>query len=229
MRISNSWLLGKENSLMVKDPEVCAPMHPEVLNAYKNLKHKARQAGFKLELTSGYRSYETQLSIWNRKARGEKALLDDQGLPLNYSKLSNQQITQAIMRWSAIPGASRHHWGTDLDVFDAFKMPKEKVELTPDEVDDQGPMGPLHQWLDSLIEKNEAFGFYRPYDKDRGGVAPERWHLSYAPLSTKLLSHYTYETFILAISDARLLLGEYILDKAQEYYQRYVLNVSNPL
>jgi hypothetical protein len=29
----------------------------------------------------------------------------------------------------------------------------------------------------------ESRGFYRPYAVDRGGVAPERWHLSYAPLA----------------------------------------------
>ena len=29
----------------------------------------------------------------------------------------------------------------------------------------------------------ESYGFFRPYARDRGGVAPERWHLSYAPLA----------------------------------------------
>ena len=28
-----------------------------------------------------------------------------------------------------------------------------------------------------------AFGFFRPYTTDRGGVAPEPWHLSYAPVA----------------------------------------------
>ncbi|MCZ8486094.1 D-alanyl-D-alanine carboxypeptidase family protein [Vibrio lentus] len=30
---------------------------------------------------------------------------------------SEQQKLSAILRWSALPGASRHHWGCDFDVF----------------------------------------------------------------------------------------------------------------
>ena len=30
-----------------------------------------------------------------------------------------------------------------------------------------------------------AFGFFRPYTTDRGGVAPEPWHLSYAPVAAR--------------------------------------------
>ena len=38
------------------------------------------------------------------------------------------------MRWSAIPGSSRHHWGTDLDVYDAAAVtPDYQVQLTPQE------------------------------------------------------------------------------------------------
>ena len=33
---------------------------------------------------------------------------------------------------------------------------------------------------------DESEGFFRPYGEDRGGVAPERWHLSFAPLSHEM-------------------------------------------
>ena len=46
-----------------------------------------------------------------------------------------------------------------------------------------GLFDPLHRWLDERMAVNESHGFFRPYDKDRKGVAPERWHLSYAPRS----------------------------------------------
>ena len=51
-------------------------------------------------------------------------------------------------------------------------------EVAPD-----GVFGPLHAWLDERMAADESEGFFRPYDEDRGGVAPERWHLSYAPLA----------------------------------------------
>ena len=39
----------------------------------------------------------------------------------------------------------------------------------------------------------EAHGFYRPYGQDRGGVAPERWHLSYVPLSSQCARQFDGE------------------------------------
>ena len=33
----------------------------------------------------------------------------------------------------------------------------------------------------------QRFGFFRPYRTDRGGVSPEPWHLSYAPVSLPAL------------------------------------------
>jgi hypothetical protein len=41
----------------------------------------------------------------------------------------------------------------------------------------------LHRWLDQRMAAGESRGFYRPYVEDRGAIAPERWHLSYAPLA----------------------------------------------
>ncbi len=35
------------------------------------------------------------------------------------------------------------------------------------------------------------FGFYRPYAVDRGGVHPEPWHLSYAPLAQQALAAFS--------------------------------------
>jgi len=31
----------------------------------------------------------------------------------------------SILRWSALPGTSRHHWGTDLDIIDAKALTAE--------------------------------------------------------------------------------------------------------
>ncbi len=58
-----------------------------------------------------------------------------------------------------------------------------RLRLAPDEVEEGGAFAPLHDWLDERMAVGESEGFYRPYEVDRGGVAAERWHLSYAPLA----------------------------------------------
>ena len=65
------------------------------------------------------------------------------------------------MLWSALPGASRHHWGTDFDVYDKAKIEStgKKLELIPEEYEDNGPCALLSQWLFNNAEK---FGFYFP-------------------------------------------------------------------
>ena len=43
----------------------------------------------------------------------------------------------------------------------------------------------MHAWLDGQMAAGRSHGFFRPYQKDHGGIAPERWHLSYAPLAVE--------------------------------------------
>ena len=81
------------------------------------------------------------------------------------------------------PRASRHHWGTDFDIYDASAMPEGyQIQLTPDEAQGDGLFAPMHDWLDEYLESGES-DFYRPYSVDKGGIAPERWHLSYRPIA----------------------------------------------
>lgn len=152
--------------------------------AFTRLQADARAAGFDLAIASGFRSYSRQLAIWNGKANGQRAVHDDAGRGVKLAALSASEQLQAILRYSAIPGTSRHHWGTDLDVFDVAAMPQDyQLELSPREVAPGGLFDPLHCWLDQRMAAGESHGFFRPYSQDRGGVAPERWHLSYAPLA----------------------------------------------
>jgi hypothetical protein len=64
------------------------------------------------------------------------------------------------------------------------------LQLSPDEVATGGVFDRLHCWLDARLATGESHGFFRPYGKDRGGVAPERWHLSYAPLSVACAAQF---------------------------------------
>ncbi|MDP4629806.1 MAG: D-alanyl-D-alanine carboxypeptidase family protein, partial [Flavobacteriales bacterium] len=85
-----------------------------------------------------------------------------------------------ILKYSSMPGTSRHHWGTDLDINSLepsyFASGKGKKE---------------YDWL----QKNAArFGFCQTYDNKsnsgRSGYSEEKWHYSYMPISTVLLNQY---------------------------------------
>jgi len=205
------------------------PVHRDVVRPFLRLKLEAKRAGFLLEIFSGFRSFEKQLSIWNRKAMGELAVLDSNAVPLDIRQLTDQELVFSILRWSALPGASRHHWGTDLDVFDAAARPNGyEIELIPEEVDSGGMFGPLHDWLDRRIEASEAFGFFRPYDEDRRGVAPERWHLSCAPVAATFEGGLTVGVLRDTIEDADLRLKETVLAHLDEIYARFVINTGRP-
>lgn len=162
------------------------PVHTDVVAPFLALRAAAAEAGFDLAIASGYRNYHRQLQIWNAKARGERPVYADDGSVLDIATLSESDLALAILRWSALPGASRHHWGTDIDIYDRAAVSADyRVQLSQAEAADDGPFGPLHRWLDERIASDRAFGFFRPYQHDKGGVAAERWHLSYAPLAAR--------------------------------------------
>jgi LAS superfamily LD-carboxypeptidase LdcB len=159
-------------------------MQIEAARAFTQLQSDAREAGFDLSIVSAFRSFERQLAIWNGKASGQRCIHDDTGAPINISELSVDQLVHAIMRFSALPGTSRHHWGTDVDVYDQAAVSEDyAVQLVPTEVAAGCVFDAMHCWLDERIAVDESYGFFRPYASDTGGVAVERWHLSYAPLS----------------------------------------------
>lgn len=176
-------LTGREETHLVTLPSGHR-LQGEAADAFLALREDALAAGFDLAIASSFRSYARQLAIWNGKASGERSVHDDAGREVPMAALCRRDQLRAILRYSAIPGTSRHHWGTDLDVYDAAAIPAGyQLQLCPQEVAPGGMFDPLHQWLDQRMARGESHGFYRPYSRDRGGVAPERWHLSYAPLA----------------------------------------------
>jgi LAS superfamily LD-carboxypeptidase LdcB len=182
-QLSAAQLTGRVESHLVELP--CGHrLQPAVAEAFATLQTDAGKAGFELAIASSFRSYDRQLAIWNGKASGQRAVHDDAGHSVVIDRLAPKEQLRAILRYSALPGSSRHHWGTDLDVFDASAIESDyQLQLSPLEVAPGGVFDPLHCWLDQRMAAGASGGFYRPYRLDRGGVAPERWHLSYAPLS----------------------------------------------
>jgi len=191
------------------------------------LQEDARAAGFELAVASAFRSFERQLAIWNGKARGERRVHDDRGRDIDLAGLAPAQRVAAILRYSALPGASRHHWGTDLDVYDAAALPEGyRLQLVPAEVAAGGMFDALHRWLDERMAADATHGFFRPYGVDLGGVAPERWHLSYAPLASACEAALSAQVLMASwdrgAGGEPLLLRESIEQRLPELMARYV-------
>lgn len=201
-------------------------LHHEALEPWLALREAAARDGFDLAIFSGFRDFDSQATIWNRKFSGERALYDANGNEIDCRALSEEERIQCILNWSALPGASRHHWGSDLDVFDRAALPEGyRVRLLPDEFLPGGVFHHLGRWLDENIGR---FGFFRPYAGYRGGMFAEPWHLSFAAVSVPALAAMTPELVIEALAASDILGRQAVLARLPEIFRRHVLNVVQP-
>lgn len=197
-------------------------LHRELAMPLRQLMADASQAGFDLAIASAFRSFERQCMIWNDKAAGKRPVLADDGSVLDVAQLSSEQLMFAILRWSALPGASRHHWGTDVDVYDRRALHDGyQLRLTLDETEEAGPFAAMHSWLSEYLAR-ENEGFFRPYRRRLGGVAPEPWHLSYAPLAREFQSALDPGILRDLIAASDIQLKEPVLKHFDEIYARFV-------
>lgn len=141
----------------------------EVNEAFEEMAAAAQQEGVSLIVISGGRNFNMQKAIWEKKWNARRP---------NFK--SDKETALDILKYSSMPGTSRHHWGTDLDINSLepsyFASGKGKKEF---------------EWL----QKNAAnFGFCQTYDNKgnagRLGYSEEKWHYSYMPISTVLLTQY---------------------------------------
>lgn len=223
--LSPQVLFGLIETDLVQVPEYQCQLHVDVVAPFLHLCDKAKKAGFCLRVASSFRNFERQRLIWNAKASGLRPVLDDQGNLLDLTRLSDLEKVHAIMRWSALPGASRHHWGTDIDVYDSAAISADyRVQLTVDECCNTGPFAPFHAWLSDTIANGEGEGFYRPYVLDSGGIAPEPWHLSYAPVANRYARQRTERCLRAHLETADIALKTTVLEHFSALYQRYMAN-----
>jgi hypothetical protein len=132
-------------------------------------------------------------------------------------------MIDVILAWSAIPGGSRHHWGTDIDVADMNAVSADyKVQLVQSEYEKGGVFERLSNWLDENLSR---FGFFRPFSTDRGGVCPEPWHISYAPVSAPALESLSLAVLRRTLMESDIEGKQFLLERLPEIYTRYLLNV----
>jgi len=172
--ISEEELIGKGQ------PEFFGPDHKlrkEAHEAFLKMKAEALKSGIKIGFVSSYRSFSHQKKIWERKFKRNKS-----------KGLSDENNIKKIIEYSTIPGTSRHHWGTDIDIIDlSVKQPKSLLQ--PNNYHGNGTFCKLKQWMDKHANR---FGFYLVYtnNANRKGFKYEPWHYSYRPLSSLYLKKY---------------------------------------
>ena len=184
MRLTNEQLTGKSRTHLVNLPCPHSANHflqPQAMKAFQALQKSAVENGFNLQPASSFRDFQRQQMIWNGKFNGERKVHDDNGNALDLTALSAWEKCQAILRWSALPGASRHHWGTEVDIFDPDLLPTgQSLQLEPWEYEKGGYFFELSQWLQENLAR---FDFGLPFLAlaDEIKIGREPWHISYLP------------------------------------------------
>lgn len=219
MQISTEMVSGQTQYHLANLNDSCQ-LHSDVIDPFRTMQNAAAQDGIDLQVASGFRSYERQLAIWNAKASGQRPLLDDQGQCISVDDLSDREKIYAILRWSALPGCSRHHWGTDLDVWDMAAVSADyRLQLVPEEYESQGPFYKLACWLN---EYAASYGFVRPYVIDKGGVAPEPWHLSYISIAEQFEVQLSTIFVKQILDNTPLMLGDVVESSLDDILARFI-------
>jgi LAS superfamily LD-carboxypeptidase LdcB len=220
-------LTGRANSHIVVLDEPRCSLHYEAAASFLAMRESAAQDDIDLVPRSSFRDFNTQLSIWNAKWAGERPLYDRRGELLDRASLADGDVVGAILCWSAVPGGSRHHWGSDVDVIDGAAVPPgHNVELVPSVYAADGIFARLSSWLDANMHR---FGFFRPYRLDRGGVSPEPWHLSYAPVAVPALESLSLSMLRQVLEASDIAGKPHVLARLPEIYTRFLLAVDGPV
>jgi LAS superfamily LD-carboxypeptidase LdcB len=217
-------LTGRARTHVREAPAARCTLQPEALAALQALCAAAARVGIDAQPVSSFRAFDHQLAIWNGKFSGTRRVLDRESRALSVEGLGEAERVAAILVWSALPGASRHHWGTDCDLIDRAALPAgAPVELLSADFSPAGRFVRLATWLD---EHAAEYGFFRPYDQDRGGVLPEPWHLSYAPLAEPALAAMSPELLRTALDSAPPLGYASLIAQLPRLFERYVVRVA---
>lgn len=188
--------------------------------AFLTMQQTATKAGFKLQSASAFRDFSRQQLIWNEKFTGLRPVLDTHSQPLDISQLSEGELCEAILHWSALPGASRHHWGTEIDVYDPLRIPTgQTLQLEPWEYEAGGYLAELNDWL---TENMSTFDFYRPFTAIDAGVAYEPWHISYWPLAHEAEQLLTPEVIKQVLQQEEIYGKNWLINNLNYVFERYI-------
>ncbi len=150
-------------------------LRKEVYNAFLRMYRAALKDSVKLKIVSATRNFDYQKQLWEEKWKGETPLNNE-----DLSKYDSSAKVKMLLKYISMPGTSRHHWGTDIDLnsgdFDYFFT-------------DEGDK--FYTWMKKNAHK---FGFCQPYifyqRYNPFSVQEEKWHWSYLPLAHCFFENY---------------------------------------
>jgi LAS superfamily LD-carboxypeptidase LdcB len=220
--INVAQILGQtENHLHFISERVA--IHNKMTKAFDAMVNAARNDGIELRIASGFRSFNRQLMLWNNKFSGKTPIKNMAGDLVSPENLSPLELAHSILLYSALPGASRHHWGCDIDVYAPNLLSDDyQLKLEPWEYSEQGPLAILSTWL---IHHAHTFGFFFPYARFQGGVANEPWHLSYLPLAQDYQQAFDINVLVKALNYSNILGKNVIIENINDIAKRYINNI----
>jgi len=200
-------------------------LQKETMKAFRKMVRSAKkEKNINLYILSATRNFTTQKYIWEAKFLGRRKV---GGQKLNQTIPDYRSRGLKILRFSSMPGTSRHHWGTDLDI--AFSIGTKSVwknlsKMLNNKTYKSGDGLIVYNWLHSHAHK---FGFCQPYQNTplnrnpsyQKGYQEERWHWSYKPTAknyTKLFEQHSDKLYPRDFKGSKV---------GREYYLSFVLNI----
>jgi LAS superfamily LD-carboxypeptidase LdcB len=200
-------LFGQENTQLSR----------RAFKAFNKMKMAAWNDGILIKTVSSYRSHRDQKRIFERKFNSFTKEGD-----------TGEQAIERIIEYSTIPGTSRHHWATDIDIIQAGK-PIEGDSLLAKHFAPEGAFFELKEWLDTNASD---FDFYLVYtdNPSRKGFKYEPWHLSYAPESVPLLKHYLKKEVVKLALEQQVEGFSFLTpERIDRYLNEHVLGINGAL
>jgi len=192
-------------------------MQKRAHQAFLEMNYAAKRNDMNIRVVSSYRSFNHQNLIWTRKYKRYRS-----------RNLTSQQAVWYNIRYTAIPGSSRHHWGTEIDVVNG-SIKTSRYPLNTKNFHGYGIYKSFREWMDSNAHK---YGFYQVYtnDHNRRGFKYEPWHYSFAELAKPMLRDYSQRD-IQAILQKQDLLGKKYFTNSflEKYTDHNILGINRSL
>ncbi len=148
-------------------------LRKDAYEAFKRMYREAGNAGIVLKIVSATRNFDAQKLIWEEKWTGKRQV-DGEYLPVEVTDAEDR--ARKILRYSSMPGSSRHHWGTDID-----------LNALNNDFFAAGEGLTMYNWMTNNAHK---FGFCQPYttkgSERPNGYEEEKWHWSFIPIAKPL-------------------------------------------
>ncbi len=184
-------------------------MRRDAYESFKKMHRAAAHDGITLTIRSAARNFEYQKGIWEKKWTGKRKLSDG----TNAAKDINDDIARSlkILEYSSMPGSSRHHWGTDIDL---NSFDNEWFEF--------GEGLKMYQWMEKHAKE---YGYCQVYCKKgehrTGGYNEEKWHYSFMPESEGILA---FANDNVQLKDIAGFLGDHTAEKV-DIINTYIMGI----